>query len=168
MEEIFQNSVFVSERLGHSILPPLYDASYSLISDINRAFRKSGFKISLEQFLILSGIQIGLGDSQNKLSAFLGRDKSVISRLLVMLEKNGYVVRESNGDDKRKKTIKITKKAIVDWKKMEDIAYNIIDSRCRNLDPEKLKTCMDILARFYLSCRPDQDFYKPVQNKQEK
>lgn len=152
----------VSQRIGKSIWPSLYDVSSALSSDINRGFRKAGHVISIDQFVILSGIYLGYGESQKKLADWLQRDRSVISRLLRILEKNGWILRHTDEKDHRRKRLELTQKTHDTWPALENILFNTIQVRCHNIDPEKLQSCIDVLIQLFINCRPDQVGYNKI------
>jgi DNA-binding MarR family transcriptional regulator len=152
----------VSERIGKSIWPSLYDVSSTVLSDINRRFRTAGHVISVDQFTILSGIYLGHGESQKKLAEWLHRDRSVISRLLRILENNGWIVRYLDEKDHRRKCIELTPKTHDNWPVLENIILKTIQARCHDIDPEKLQSCIDVLIQIFINCRPDQLSYNKV------
>ncbi len=154
-----------SKRIGKSIWPSLYDVSSALSSDINRSFRKAGYVISVDQFIILSGIFLGHGESQKKLAEWLHRDRSVISRLLRILENNGWILRHTDEKDHRRKCIVLTQKTQDTWSVLEDILFQTVQARCQGIDPVKLQICNDVLIQVFINCRPDQQGYKKVSKK---
>ena len=158
----YKNVSAVSNRIGMSIWPSLYDVSSALSSDINRDFRKAGHVISIDQFVILSGIYLGHGESQKKLAAWLHRDRSVISRLLRILENNGWILRYTDEKDHRRKCLELTQKTHDTWPVLESIIFKTIQTRCQDVDPEKLQSCIDVLIKIFINCRPDQLSYSKV------
>lgn len=69
------------------------------------------FDIASEQRIILDLIKKENILSQNELSMILGKDKTTVSRLLDLIEKKGFIKREKSLEDKRFRTIYLTKLA---------------------------------------------------------
>ncbi|MCT7645894.1 MarR family transcriptional regulator [Arcobacter lacus] len=67
------------------------------------------FDIASEQRIILDLIKKENILSQNELSMILGKDKTTVSRLLDLIEKKGFIKREKSLEDKRFRTIFLTK-----------------------------------------------------------
>jgi DNA-binding MarR family transcriptional regulator len=156
---MYKTTSFASQRVAESILPSLYDASYALAADINQALKAAGHVISLDQYVFLSGIKAGNGTSQMALANWLGRDRSIVSRLLTILEKNGWVVRQVDAADKRKRGLKLTAHAERQLPALEQIVFTTIESRCRHIDPQHLAICINVLIQIYCRSRPDQKLY---------
>ena len=67
----------------------------------SQAFKKEGFDITPEQWVLLDSLHALDGQTQNDLANGSFKDAPTISRILNILEKKGYARRENNDQDKR-------------------------------------------------------------------
>lgn len=80
------------------------------------AFIEKGYDITFEQWTVLNVLYEKSGLIQSEIAEMTYKDKTNITRILDVLSKNGYVVRESHEKDRRSFCIHLTDKG----KKMFD------------------------------------------------
>lgn len=78
---------------------------------LQKRLKDIGYILSPEQWLILNRLYDKDGLSQNQLTDSLFKDKSNITRIIDSMEKNNWVRREKNAEDKRSYLIYLTDKA---------------------------------------------------------
>lgn len=92
---------------------------------LNRFFsiklKEAGIPLSKEQWSLLSILWIKDGCSQQYLADQTYRDKPSTTRLLDTLEREGYIIRNEDQQDKRSKLISLTPKAIAMEKKVNEV-----------------------------------------------
>lgn len=81
-----------------------------LKSGIHRAFQAEGINITAEQWAILSCLWEKEGIHQSALAKSIGKDRHTITRMLNLLDKNGFVTRVPTDEDKRRLNVYLTDK----------------------------------------------------------
>lgn len=90
-----------------------------LLSQVTKAYAKrqeyhfleNGIDISFEQYTVIATLGKMGPLSQKNLARFSGRDFTSCSRIIKTLERDGYIHRIVNPDDKRGQIIRITEKS---------------------------------------------------------
>jgi len=72
------------------------------------AFMEKGYDITFEQWTILNVLHEEPGIIQSEIAEKTYKDKTNITRILDVLSKNGYVVRENHESDRRSSCIYLT------------------------------------------------------------
>lgn len=80
------------------------------------AFMEKGYDITFEQWTVLNVLYDEPGLIQSEIAEKTYKDKTNVTRILDVLSKNGYVIRESHEKDRRSSCIYLTDKG----KKMFD------------------------------------------------
>lgn len=75
--------------------------------EMESLFQKAGFKVTVEQFNILTHLWYQDGLSQQRLAEIVGRDKTTVSRVLNNMIK-GDLIRKVPGSDKRERLVYLT------------------------------------------------------------
>ena len=114
---------------------------------INRSFARSGYDISLDQFLVLVFLWQQEGRSQQELARLTSKDKASITRLISGLVRRGLVKRERGMTDRRSKRIFLTPKG----KEMQGGCYadgqRSRDLLVRGIDTEHLQITQQTLLK---------------------
>lgn len=77
---------------------------------LNLFYKESEVGITAEQFRLFTHLWESDGISQQQLCAPLNRDKAAVTRMVDILEKEGYIKRESDASDRRINLLFLTKK----------------------------------------------------------
>ena len=88
--------------------------------------------------------------TQKALSELLEVDKSFMVSIINYLSSKGYVIRETNPNDKRQQVIKLTEKARVAIPKIEAVIARLNEKSMENLSESQIKTFSDVLEQ--ISC----------------
>lgn len=88
------------------------------------AFMEKGYDITFEQWTVLNVLHVEPGLIQSEIAEKTYKDKTNVTRILDVLSKNGYVVRESHERDRRSSCIYLTDKG----RKMFDDLIPCIES----------------------------------------
>lgn len=105
------------------------------------------YPITINQILLMIQIDQRTDISQVELAELLFKDVASITRMIELLVKRGFLVREENKDDRRKKDLKITHKgkeilrlAVPIVKKNREIAQ-------QNLNEKEIQTLFKLLNK---------------------
>lgn len=77
--------------------------------DLQHAFQANGFAIIKEQWGGLNRLWENEGVHQSVLAEQTGKDRPNITRILNLLEKNGFIYRAPDGEDKRRLNVYLTR-----------------------------------------------------------
>lgn len=75
---------------------------------VQKAFQSAGINITVEQWAILSCLWEKEGLHQSAIGERLGKDRPTITRMLNLLDKNGYIRRVPTNEDKRRLNVYLT------------------------------------------------------------
>jgi len=129
----------------------------ALISYAYRTIQKSFAKeltpyhIGWGHFAILVSLYEMEGRSQDSLALSRGFDKTMIAKSVVKLEKEGFVRRETDHDDKRVKRLYLTEKSRNLRPEMERIGYLLNGSLFRDFDDGDSALAMTTLRKIALN-----------------
>ena len=139
------NVVDHESNLGHM----LGRTSRAMLNMLQKKFRLAGCAITVEQWTLLINIRNAGGQSQQQLAELVYLDKTTVARLAAGLEKKGLISRESVSADRRQKRLVITARGTALLANLKPIALAAQQMVLQDLDPEKLKSCREVLRRVY-------------------
>jgi len=81
-----------------------------------KKLKENGYKITIDQWLIIKAILENPGISQQELGEKVFKDNASVTRIIELLVKSDYLEREVNQNDRRKSNLKVTDegKSIID------------------------------------------------------
>lgn len=81
-----------------------------------KKLKENGYKITIDQWLIIKAILENPGISQQELGEKVFKDNASVTRIIDLLVKSDYLEREVNQNDRRKSNLKVTDegKSIID------------------------------------------------------
>lgn len=107
---------------------------------------KLGCPITIEQFIILDAIYFNTGICQRDLAKIVLKDRSNITRILNILENEGYIVRENTSKGNRMvKVAKLTLKGQNVINKYAGALKQDLDDMLSAVEREKLEAVKDVL-----------------------
>lgn len=81
-----------------------------MASGLQRKFSAQGFDITPEQWGVLSRLWEEDGIHQTELAARTSKDRHNITRILKLMEKNGFIIRKADPEDKRRQRVFLSEK----------------------------------------------------------
>lgn len=75
---------------------------------LERAFISNGFDVTAEQWAVLMCLWNRDAQTQNEIADELVKDKTNLSRILDLMQKNGYILRQQHENDRRSYRIVLT------------------------------------------------------------
>lgn len=108
------------------------------------------YGVTADQFVLMATLSRGQALTQRELAQRISSDPSTVRAMLVLLEKQGYVQRETNPDDSRALLVKLTatgrRKFKQLWKVSNEIRQQLFDS----IPVQDLQTVMNSLNQIAL------------------
>lgn len=115
---------------------------------VAECFRRHGFEITPEQFLILDALwDNNVGISQQQLANIVMKDKNSVCKLIDGLEKKGLITRIPDKADRRVNLIKVTPKALEISEKIQQEAKYAVDDIIEGIPEEHLHIFVDVLQK---------------------
>ena len=105
---------------------------------LQHAFQAKGFNITPEQWGVLNRLWENEGIHQSALAERASKDRHNITRILNLLEKNGFISRTPDKEDKRRLNVYLTKEGKVGDKIVLSGPGWILPAECTN----KENTCL--------------------------
>lgn len=112
-----------------------------------KRFQERETELTLEQFSIL--IKVGEeGDTtQTVIAASVGMDKSAVLRIVDVLEEKKYIERVNDSEDRRKKTLEVTKKGRAKLDDLGVLFSSIMDEISVGVKDADMKSFMKTLGK---------------------
>lgn len=135
----------INQSLGY-----LISKTNSLMrNEFNRMIKEKGYNATVEQWGVLSIINKKPGIIQSEIAALGIKDKTNITRMLDVLEKNGNVERKPSKKDRRLYNIYITEQGKELLDNLTPIAIEVNKFSATELSLEELETLTNLLEKVY-------------------
>ena len=86
-------------------------AALRLKAELHRAFKAEGFNLTPEHWAVLNCLWENEGATQTEIAERIAKDKTNLTRILDVMERNGLIRRDKNETDRRSYRISLTQKA---------------------------------------------------------
>lgn len=86
-----------------------------------KKLKENGYKITIDQWLIIKAILENPGISQHELGEKVFKDNASVTRIIELLVKSEYLEREINQNDRRKSNLKVTDEGKLIIKKVQSL-----------------------------------------------
>lgn len=118
-----------------------------------KRLKEQGFKITIDQWLMLKAIMENPGIKQQELAEKVFKDSASVTRIIELLVKAEYLDRKSNPQDRRKFDLKITQSG---KKILEDVQVLVLENRktaLNGIDEKELQTLHSLLKKITENCQ---------------
>ena len=106
---------------------------------LQHAFQAKGFNITPEQWGVLNRLWENEGMHQSALAQRAAKDRHNITRILNLLEKNGFIFRTPDGEDKRRLNVYLTEEGKALKQKLIPIVIGFLKKCFEGLTPEEVQ-----------------------------
>ena len=124
---------------GNSVGYAIGKTNWYLRTLLNKLLKEEGIGITNEQWFVLKIISANPGVSQTEIAEKSRKDKTNITRILDLLEKNAYVERRRDDRDRRMYRIDITAQGKTILKAVNPVARKTDDILSRSLNGKEIK-----------------------------
>jgi MarR family transcriptional regulator, organic hydroperoxide resistance regulator len=111
------------------------------------AFLEKGYDITFEQWTVMNVLYVEAGLIQSEIATKTYKDKTNVTRILDVLSKKGYVVRESHEKDRRSSCIYLTDTGKRMFEDLIPYTKSINEQFIKGLSDEELKIFTSVLDR---------------------
>lgn len=112
-----------------------------------QCFRENNFDITPVQFVVIEVLMHRDGLYQRQLSEITLKDRPNITRIINILEKNGYVNRVADKNKRKVFKIYLTDKAKNLFPALAQVAKDYRKTMTEGIDKNDLETCMSVLNK---------------------
>ncbi len=110
-------------------------------------FKKHGFEITLDQWLILNTIIDYPEATQNEIAEMVFKDKASVTRIIELLVKNEYLTREIHPTNRRMFKLTITPKGQETLEQSKDLVQKIRRTALGEISDAEISTAQNILKK---------------------
>jgi|SRR5579864_7057571 len=103
--------------------------------------------VSISQWRVISTLVRQSGITQKEIADRVGIEGSTLVPIIDKMEKDGFVKRKLDGEDRRINRIYLTPKADDLWNSMIDCALKIRKLSTKEISEEEIKTTLDVLRK---------------------
>ena len=129
----------------------------SVKQSMTEVFRRGGFLLSPEQFLVMDTLWDEGVLTQQQIADITMRDKNSIVKLIDGLEKRKLVRRASNPDDRRQNLIMVTDYSLLIKEKVTSLALEAVTGIIGTISGTSLESFVGVLDRMAKNMNPDSD-----------
>ena len=105
-------------RLEKAIGYVVNRAALRMKAELQRAFKANGYNLTPEHWAVMNCLWERQGATQTEIADSISKDKTNLTRILDVMEKNGLITRQSHETDRRSYRISLTRKA---WKMKDQL-----------------------------------------------
>jgi MarR family transcriptional regulator, organic hydroperoxide resistance regulator len=139
--------VFIDKELVFGLMSGR--ASTAINRKIYRSFSANSVPLTPEQWMVLQYLSLKDGISQRELAEMAFRDKTGITRMLDILQRNGLIARLSDKIDKRCNRIFLTKSGQVIHQNAKQFVFEAMQSAVEGLSEEEVRIGEKILRKVF-------------------
>ncbi len=117
-----------------------------------RQLKANGFNITIDQWLIIKAILENPGITQNEIGELVFKDSASVTRIIDLLVKSQYIVRNINSEDRRKTDLEVTESGKDIIRKVQNLIENNREIALQNVSGEELETMNSALLKISKNC----------------
>lgn len=117
-----------------------------------KRLRENGYKITIDQWLIIKAIMENPGISQQEIGEKVFKDNASVTRIIELLVKSEYLEREVNPDDRRKSNLNVTDEGKSIIKKVHSLVLENRKTALTGILPEELEIMNKTLKKIISNC----------------
>ena len=129
----------------------------SVKQSLSEVFKRVGFMLSPEQFLVLDTLWDEGVLTQQQIADITMRDKNSIVKLIDGLERRELVRRASNPDDRRQNLIEVTEYSLSIKEKVTALALEAVSGIIGSIPAPSLKSFVEVLGLMERNMDPESD-----------
>jgi len=114
-----------------------------------RELKKAGINITIEQWILLVGVENYDGETQRVISVKTLKDTANVHRILSQLAKKGLIVKLPHADDGRKTVVRITEKGKTTIEKALPIMDKVRNEGLSDISEKEFDFLMIALKKIY-------------------
>lgn len=125
--------------------------SYRVFAQKN--LRKNGFKITIDQWLVIKCIMENPDISQQEMGEIVFKDNASVTRMIELLVKARYIVRKPYNKDRRRVKLVVTDEAIRIINAIHEVSVVNRQKALENVTEEEMKVVNSVMNKIIANCR---------------
>ncbi len=117
-----------------------------------KKLKEHGFKITIDQWLIIKTIMENPNIAQQEIAKNVFKDNASVTRIIEILVKSGYLERKINPDDRRKSNLVVTEEGKSIIIKVQDLVLENRKNALNTIKNEELETMNLALKKIISNC----------------
>lgn len=117
-----------------------------------KRLRENGYKITIDQWLIIKAILENPGIMQQELAEIVFKDNASVTRIIELLVQSDYLVREVNPNDRRKTILSVTEEGILIINKVQELVLENRKIALTGIEQNALETTNTVLKTIIRNC----------------
>jgi DNA-binding MarR family transcriptional regulator len=113
--------------------------------DIQKQLSKSGFDLTVDQWVVLNSISENEGISQNELADITAKDAPTVTRILDLMQKKELILKVQAKDDARKYQIQLSEAGVALHKSVKPVVAEVRKKGWGSLSDEDYATLVRIM-----------------------
>lgn len=118
-----------------------------------KKLREHGFKITIDQWLVIKCILENPTITQHELSELVFKDNASVTRIIDLLIKAGYLEKETNPEDRRKLMLHVTKEGEAIIKDVHQVVLQNRSKALNGIDQKELEIADAVLRKIIANCK---------------
>ncbi len=127
--------------------------SYRVFAQKN--LRKNGFKITIDQWLVIKCIMENPDISQQEMGEIVFKDNASVTRMIELLVKARYLVRKPYNKDRRRVKLVVTDEAIRIINAIHEVSVVNRQKALENVTEEEMKLVNSVMNKIIGNCRTE-------------
>ena len=116
----------------------------TLALGLSRAFQAAGYAVTPEHWGVLSQLWEEEGVHQSELAMRSAKDRHNMTRILAVLEKNGYIVRRADRTDRRRRKVYLTETGRGLKPRLTPVVEHFLETVLAGISAEELARMQDL------------------------
>lgn len=117
-----------------------------------RQLKANGFNITIDQWLIIKAILENPGITQNEIGDLVFKDNASVTRIIDLMVKSGYIIRNPHTEDRRKTNLEVTDSGKKIIKDVQNLIENNRKIALKGVSKNELETMNSALLTISENC----------------
>jgi MarR family transcriptional regulator for hemolysin len=117
-----------------------------------KRLKENGFKITIDQWLIIKSILENPNITQQEIAKKVFKDNASVTRIIDLLVKSKYLEREINQEDRRKSNLVVTDEGKSIIYKVQDLVLDNRKNALQSITSDELETMNLVLKKIITNC----------------
>lgn len=118
-----------------------------------KRLREHGYKITIDQWLIIRAILENPGIMQQELAENVFKDNASVTRIIALLVQSGYLEKEINPEDRRKTILEVTDAGKSIIRKVQDLVLENRKTALTGISQSDVQSTNDVLKAILSNCK---------------
>jgi DNA-binding MarR family transcriptional regulator len=140
------------EKLDSIIFYNIDKAIRSYRNYAQRQLKANGFTITIDQWLIIKAILENPGITQNEIGDLVFKDNASVTRIIDLLVKSEYIIRNTNPEDRRKTNLEVTETGKETIHKVQTLVEDNRKIALKDVSKEELEIMNSALLKISKNC----------------